>query len=55
MDGKSPKRSASIAPLRPRLGFSGYYADMTIARNSIIVYYSNAILNAMLLKRQQLL
>ena len=29
--------------------------ETTIARNSIIVYYSNAILNAMLLKRQQLL
>ena len=30
-------------------------AEMTIARNSIIVYYSNPILNAILLKRQQLL
>ena len=29
--------------------------EMTIAGNSIIVYYSNPILNAILLKRQQLL
>ena len=29
--------------------------EMTITRNSIIVYYSNSILNAILLKRQQLL